>query len=978
MRGAEQEPFLRALLRLITTLATPLQAAAAQQAYFFRKWARRELRRRAPGLWRRRRRLTAILVLLSTLLLLFLAFSAVYRIMSAAAVKEGPITAAKRFRLVQEASRREIGGRNSPEVFAGDGEEDEISRAQAEALQRKIDEELAKKFDIVKDERVFGKEEAVNDGRENEEQHFVALKAKRERKKERMMRDVSQLRDSRRFLLLRVEKEMDESKSKISKKKRSGEFVDESAGVGALLGAAMNQMGYRPLSIESVPSKDLLWIGSPEVECTSSQLSKLLNRIPETKDLIIFCFGDVQWVSHMNRKDVLDQRLQWYDLKLHRHSECILYSDFIPKTFTVNPFGDLGSLAEELQGTDDKLFILKHQRETFGSKSLPMVTDDPVKAIKSLRKHSHDSEGLMVQAYKANALLWDGKRFVLRTWAFLASSNPFVALFHDGVVLKAIDSLVSVRNSKAKRKTRSFLERLANVTTRQNEHPEYERRKAEAYACFEDLQEYLSGKYRNNEMLHYVELILKPYLKKLMLFALQSLRREHLHDSPNIWALQYLCFDFMIDVNWNVWLLDVNPQCDPQTGGRDFASACKRRARHGLGPGSIQIAEQLYYFRKTAKKTSWLDGLDIGSLEVLFDETSSILPHNPEEEICKRSLYQDFRNRQTFGKRVIQELLPLDGRPPFEFEDSVGHQGLDKWECNTCGFLNDDMASHHCEYCGDLQDSRVANAVRGSMKEELDNFFSDTERKVGRPSRDHLKQEDSFHKVIPRSEIAVKISSCGGKAFELREGIEIVGFDIEPLRSTSHGACCFSCSMHPRCVGFTFVEDSLQCWLKSRVEVEGHRKGRISGVLQASSLEIRGQVLNTGVHHSSEKAKRDFFKQQLTDIFLKHDPNKVSKVDILLDRYRGNEERFIARTIRQYEEIELLVQERQQNRFSHHSLVAKPRDVHGLTVEDYRDRIRGILQKNDPTKLSDVDSMLVHFQGREMDLLQNLIKKYND
>jgi hypothetical protein len=199
------------------------------------------------------------------------------------------------------------------------------------------------------------------------------------------------------------------------------------------------------------------------------------------------------------------------------------------------------------------------------------------------------------------------------------------------------------------------------------------------------------------------------------------------------------------------------------------------------------------------------------------------------------------------------------------------------------------------------------------------------------------------------------------------------------------------------------VAETFQCWIKEDIGSEGHHQGMTSGVLhdgaltQSSSSSYQQQPrqqqtdINVGayrqhmVHASSDRARQDFYRKRLTEIFMQHDPSKVAKIDLLLSRYKGNEERFVIRTAQQYEAIEQLVEQRRSrpaangSPWSEASLsrhLEPPRDQHGLSRSDYRERLLEIFQQNEPSKAGDVEAMLERFKGQEMQLVDYLLKKY--
>ncbi len=962
-----------------------------------------------------------------------------------------------------------------------------------------------------------------------------------------------------------------------SKNDASRELYTESA--AGLMDASLRRLGYSKRgSADGLVDPDLMWLVAPGLECEGSAVRSAIARIRDPGGVIVLCHGDGQWVGHLGRKDVLDQRLRWLDVRLHRFHDCPMYSDFVPSTYIVNHATELGVLEKSLRAEQGlgalrtngpPLFVVKHQKmpselpksTTSNIVTVPAVSSNPLKSIKTIRKRGHDMEGLVIQPYKSNPLLWEGKKFTLRTWAFVVSSSPLIALYHDGVIMRSLDRHATrtpdahVKNARKRHRRGSSMSDyeagyFANITSRQELHPEFPSRNSEAFGCMDDFQAYLRAAYpKSTEMSHYTDLILRPYLKRLMLFTLRALRREHEHVA-RVWSTQQLCFDYLIDGNWNVWLLDASPDCGgPQSssngggaGMNEDGLKCQRKAVDALGVRALKVSEQMLASRQLGllskdkdedededghEQRSWLDGIDLGSFDVLFDETAPLPPQAPghfqsedtdsraEKAICKRSLYQDFRDRQTFSKRAVQSLFPPNGLPkPFsDAELGMDRKDRSPWKCSVCGYLNSAHA-RRCDNCGAAEVNGIESILRGdrpisSISADLaahnqhhhehshasddddihafhnskDSFSHSTGRNQkrdesvsimdfasegnkGRPETrqdlDHFVAGMSTHPTeglqhdferdgiikdqpmpmpmpmpTPLRAMPVTANMCAGKKFDIKHSVQIVGHDIEPLRTSTYHACCSSCAINSRCKGFTFIAETFQCWIKEDVGSEGHQEGVVSGVLhgftdgssptsvfrpepryQHSSMQdaSREAYRQQHVHHDSDSARREYYRKRLSAIFLEHDPNKLAKVDILLSRYKGNEERFLLRTRQQYESIARLQKDRRfsKARFgsgmqssdtdesaaaaaaaaatwssakdgpSAASIIAGNtapsravhRDEHGLTRGDYRERLVEVFQQNDPTKIGEVDNMLDHFSGKEMQLVEYLLAKY--
>jgi len=624
---------------------------------------------------------------------------------------------------------------------------------------------------------------------------------------------VNELRSSKTFYTPTEAESSEKSSQKHIRKK--GYVVDSNT---LLVNSALTQLGYQQTN--SILDKNLMWIVAPHLDCQEVSMSRLLNRIPRlSPEMVIYCKGGDQWVNRLDSKDVFNMRIKNTLQELSREHDCPKYTDFIPPSFPVNH----GLLDEDVQGS---LFILKGDHH-----SLPKVTNRPFKLIKQLK-----SRAVLLQTFIANPLLWQGKKFSIRTWAFIASSYPLVVTYQDGVVFRSLEPY----SSKSA---------FANITTRQHLHRKYA--PSMSLFCMSDLQNYL-----NTISDKFVEAILVPYLKRLMLIAIHALRRDH---ATSFRSNQQMCFDFIIDADWNVWLLDTGVNCDPQIGDTGFRSACKNDLLQGMGSHGVSIIEQLL-----ARKSS-------SSLVLaMFDESVDSF----ERQVCKRKVYQEFRDKQTFSKRVIRKLIPDNGKPlPLDFDSKSSPK-----KCPVCGYLH---TQDSCQVCGSHHEAEGIIPKQGSKPKH-------TEEQLN-PST-HIDEPLYSSKPIQEKLFS---SICTDKGFEIVRDTDAIGVDIGNQLSSNYESCCVLCSNDPGCIGFSFSGATYQCWLKSSVLSQVAHANNIVGVKASNAVSIKSD-----------------FRQELLLIFSRYDPSKVSKVDALLARYKGNEERFIQRTRTQYERMNIMMKNR--------------------------------------------------------------------
>lgn len=619
----------------------------------------------------------------------------------------------------------------------------------------------------------------------------------------------------------------------------------------------------------------------------------------------------------------------------------------------VNPRSDLREL-EASARTSGGHWIVKTQHGS--SRGLPVVTRKVVSSVKRLRK-SH-LEGLLVQRYVGNPMLWNGKKMTLRVFAFIASSNPLRAFYHDGFVLRSLESYTRPRKKYA---------RQANISTQQEGH---DGPMDAHFGCFDGLQEQISSFARSEEASHYVDLVLKPYLKRLMVFLIYSMKRDHVQEIPTT-AGHHLCFDFLIDDAWNVHFMDMRNRCPIHFASPAYTSTCKTNLLHAFGTSAINIMENLAAGRPAATKSI------TGTFEPLIDESNSAW--DAQSFICKRRLYTDFVQRQTRSKRVVMNLFDPAGLPQHPSAKSMAmDRSGEPWRCPVCSYPNVG-AAHFCDNCGSSSDPQKQAHPEATFHvdhpEHIDRHAKSREAQLEAEFAAALAtQTDVASAATPvmQHEVVESSRECAGQAFTVHENAEIIATNLEPLRAASVDACCTACAIHKGCAGFSYEAAESQCWLKASHGIEGHKLGVVSGVVKTSPDSSTSSALDAASVstklHPHEHVSRAYFRERLIELFKRYDPAKLSRVDVLLDRYRGNEERYVLRMTQQYKAMEAHNRER--------SGAGQEKDRRGVTRAEYVDRLTHLFAKSDPSMIPHIQDMLDRFEGHEMELLQFMVQKY--
>ena len=84
---------------------------------------------------------------------------------------------------------------------------------------------------------------------------------------------------------------------------------------------------------DALTDADLMWVVAPGMGCEDEAVLEALNAASDLSLLTVLCSGDERSVRHAERKDVVLQRLAWYDLKLQQYGDCPQLEDFLPLSF---------------------------------------------------------------------------------------------------------------------------------------------------------------------------------------------------------------------------------------------------------------------------------------------------------------------------------------------------------------------------------------------------------------------------------------------------------------------------------------------------------------------------------------------------------------------------------------------------------------------------------------------------------------------
>ncbi|XP_057303640.1 protein polyglycylase TTLL10-like [Hydractinia symbiolongicarpus] len=156
-------------------------------------------------------------------------------------------------------------------------------------------------------------------------------------------------------------------------------------------------------------------------------------------------------------------------------------------------------------------------------------------------------EGI-IQRYIMNPLLINGYKFDVRVYMLIACSQPYLVYYHHGYVRL---SCVPYSNDT--------LDIHAHLTNQyvQKKHPSYSEKKEDTVLSFDQLNDYINTHVQKEKKLQtdWVYNVFTPTMKEIMLLCFHASKNK-IQQTQGMFEL--LGFDFMVDENMKVWLIEVN------------------------------------------------------------------------------------------------------------------------------------------------------------------------------------------------------------------------------------------------------------------------------------------------------------------------------------------------------------------------------------------------------------------------------------
>ena len=208
----------------------------------------------------------------------------------------------------------------------------------------------------------------------------------------------------------------------------------------------------------------------------------------------------------------------------------------------------------------------------------------------------------VVQKYVENPLLVNGKKFDIRQWSLITQWNPLAVWYYQDCYLR-----FTLRDYAPDRLT----DRLAHLTNNSiaKKGKEFEDVKDETMMSSAEFDEYMQGQWGRN----FQEI--QAQMKKIVYWTL-SCCQDFVGDREN--SFELVGFDFLIDGNFKVWLLEVN--CSPDLS---YSTGTTEKLVKQMMPDFVKVLidAEKFVVREERPKRKWgpklLANLDTGRFTLL-------------------------------------------------------------------------------------------------------------------------------------------------------------------------------------------------------------------------------------------------------------------------------------------------------------------------------------------------------------------------
>ncbi|XP_048581079.1 uncharacterized protein LOC5512073 isoform X2 [Nematostella vectensis] len=396
------------------------------------------------------------------------------------------------------------------------------------------------------------------------------------------------------------------TKSRMTPTSRQPTFYVSNGNGSSMVDATLVSMGWRRLEDKNDSSFKMKW-----VEC-KSQLD--YNNFKEGEQLV----NHISNIGLLTTKIGLLSSLQEYVRVLDKvgSRQRITLSDFVPETYALTNQTEKERFANSIY-QEGEIWICKPIGQNQGKGIYIVNSSAQLREKLKLNgqqqntdgrriSHVRPPQGRVIQRYITNPLLLNGFKFDVRTYMFIASTRPYIVLYHPGYI-----RVSCVPYSPYS--TESSTELHAHLTNQyvQKKHPLFSSMKEETVWSFERAQAYIDEHHTKEKQLpeNWLFTTFTKRMQQIMLTCFHSVRKK-LHRRHGYFDL--LGFDFMIDENFKVWLIEIN--VNPS-----LSTSCQvlKDLMPNMVDNTIKLALEL--FEKSMKKKPIFPLENLGRFQLLYN-----------------------------------------------------------------------------------------------------------------------------------------------------------------------------------------------------------------------------------------------------------------------------------------------------------------------------------------------------------------------
>ncbi|XP_066910251.1 protein polyglycylase TTLL10-like isoform X2 [Clytia hemisphaerica] len=255
----------------------------------------------------------------------------------------------------------------------------------------------------------------------------------------------------------------------------------------------------------------------------------------------------IQKIGCMTTKVGLVKLLRESDQRNKSNKKYLRSSEFFMKSYIISNLSEYNEFKRQYK--EGEIWICKPSGRNQG-KGIFLVT-----SLEGLQRELSDRkcpkmkiQERIIQKYIKKPLLINGFKFDIRVYMLIASTCPYIAFYHKGYVrLSCVPYTVDDLDIHA-HLTNQFVQR---------KHPSYKEKKEESVMDFNQFNEYINHHVGEDKSISH-DWVFNEFtdkMKSIMLTCLKGCMGK-LDEKPSTFEL--LGFDFMIDENMKVWLIEVN------------------------------------------------------------------------------------------------------------------------------------------------------------------------------------------------------------------------------------------------------------------------------------------------------------------------------------------------------------------------------------------------------------------------------------